>query len=101
MKTTWSGCRKWWKVCCLPRRRSFRRRGLGDFVDYLKLAGKLRGLSPREMVGLVKIFTQSAVEFLDEWFESDPIKVTLATDGVIGANGGHGRPVRRIFCSIT
>jgi phytoene dehydrogenase-like protein len=66
--------------------------GLGDFVDYLKLAGKLRGLSPREMVGLVKIFTQSAVEFLDEWFESDPIKVTLATDGVIGANGGPRSP---------
>jgi phytoene dehydrogenase-like protein len=66
--------------------------GLGDLIDYLKLAGKLRGLSPREMVGLVKIFTQSAVEFLDEWFESDSIKVTLATDGVIGANGGPRSP---------
>ena len=66
--------------------------GPGDFVDYLKLAGKLRGLSPREIVGLVKIFTQSAVEFLDEWFECDEIKVTLATDGVIGANGGPRSP---------
>jgi len=44
------------------------------------------------MVGLVKIFTQSATEFLDEWFESDQIKVTLATDGVIGANGGPRSP---------
>jgi phytoene dehydrogenase-like protein len=67
-------------------------RGPGDFVDYLKLAAKMRGLSPREMVGLVKIFTQSAVEFLDEWFESGEIKVTLATDGVIGANGGPRSP---------
>lgn len=66
--------------------------GLGDFVDYLKLAAKMRGLSPKEIVGLVKIFTQSAVEFLDEWFESDEIKVTLATDGVIGANGGPRSP---------
>lgn len=66
--------------------------GIGDFIDYLKLAGKLRGLSPKEMVGLVKIFTQSAVEFLDEWFHSDEIKVTLATDGVIGANGGPRSP---------
>ena len=66
--------------------------GLGDFVDYLKLAGKLRGLRPKEIVGLVKIFTQSAAEFLDEWFESDAIKVTLATDGVIGANGGPRSP---------
>jgi phytoene dehydrogenase-like protein len=37
---------------------------------------------------LVKIFTQSAADLLDEWFESPQIKVTLATDGVIGANGG-------------
>ena len=36
----------------------------------------------------MKIFTQSAADFLDEWFESPEIKVTLATDGVIGANGG-------------
>jgi phytoene dehydrogenase-like protein len=62
--------------------------GIGDFIDYLKLAGKMRGLSRREMVGLVKIFTQSATDFLDEWFESGEVKVTLATDGVIGANGG-------------
>lgn len=63
-------------------------RGLGDYLDYLKLAGKMRGLSRREMMGLVKIFTQSAADFLDDWFESEEIKVTLVTDGVIGANGG-------------
>jgi phytoene dehydrogenase-like protein len=44
------------------------------------------------MVGLVKIFTQSAADFLDEWFESPELKVTLATDGVIGANGGPRSP---------
>jgi phytoene dehydrogenase-like protein len=67
-------------------------RGLGDFVEYLKLAGKFRKLRPKEIVSLVKIFTQSAADFLDEWFESDEIKVTLATDGVIGANGGPRSP---------
>jgi phytoene dehydrogenase-like protein len=36
----------------------------------------------------VKIFTQSAADVLDQWFESPQVKVTLATDGVIGANGG-------------
>jgi phytoene dehydrogenase-like protein len=64
----------------------------GDYVEYLKLAGRLRGLSKREMIGLVKIFTQSAADFLDEWFESEQLKVTLATDGVIGANGGPRSP---------
>jgi phytoene dehydrogenase-like protein len=63
-----------------------------DFLDYLKTAGRLRGLRPKEMVALVKIFTQSAAEFLDEWFESEQVKVTLATDGVIGANGGPRSP---------
>jgi phytoene dehydrogenase-like protein len=63
-----------------------------DFVDYLKLAGRLRGLAAKDVVALVKIFTQSAAEFLDEWFESEQVKVTLATDGVIGANGGPRSP---------
>jgi phytoene dehydrogenase-like protein len=63
-------------------------RRLGDYLDYLKLAGRMRGLGRHEMTGLVKIFTQSAADFLDEWFESEEVKVTLVTDGVIGANGG-------------
>jgi phytoene dehydrogenase-like protein len=59
-----------------------------DFVEYLKLLGRFRKLSPADITGLVKIFTQSAADLLDAWFESPEIKVTLATDGVIGANGG-------------
>src|SRR4051812_8786272 len=65
---------------------------IGDAIEYLKLAAKMRGLSSRHIVALVKIFTQSAAEYLDEWFESDEVKVTLATDGVIGANGGPRSP---------
>jgi phytoene dehydrogenase-like protein len=63
-----------------------------DVVDYLRLAGKVSGLAAKDIVALVKIFTQSAAEFLDEWFESEQVKVTLATDGVIGANGGPRSP---------
>src|SRR5262249_18652574 len=63
-----------------------------DLVDYLRLAGKLRGLAAKDIVALVKVFTQSAADFLDEWFESEQVKVTLATDGVIGANGGPRSP---------
>ncbi len=67
-------------------------RGPLDFIEYLKLAGLLRGLSRSEIVSLVKIFTQSAADLLDDWFESEELKVTLATDGVIGANGGPRSP---------
>jgi len=67
---------------------AFPPRGIGDFIEHIKIAARLRKLAPADIVALVKIFTQSAAELLDEWFESPEIKVTLATDGVIGANGG-------------
>ena len=56
--------------------------------EYLKAAARNCGLSTAELSSFRTILTQSATEFLDEWFESDEIKVTLATDAVIGANGG-------------
>lgn len=60
--------------------------------DYLVRRGLAMGLSQREANGLARMFAQSAVDLLDEWFESDEVKVTLATDGVIGANGGPRSP---------
>jgi len=67
-------------------------RRAADFVEYLKLASRARRLSRADLIGLIKIFTQSAADFLDEWFESEELKVSLATDGVIGANGGPRSP---------
>jgi phytoene dehydrogenase-like protein len=75
-------------VCPPP----FPPRGVGEIIEYLKLAGRLRGLESKDLVALVKIFTMSAADYLDEWFESPEVKVTLATDGVIGANGGPRSP---------
>jgi phytoene dehydrogenase-like protein len=63
-----------------------------DFLDYLHVAALACRLDNRDLVALVKIFTQSAADLLDEWFESPEVKVTLATDGVIGANGGPRSP---------
>lgn len=65
---------------------------IGGFVDWLKVAGRLRGLSAKDLAAMVRIFTQSASDFLDDWFESPELKVTLATDGVIGANAGPRSP---------
>jgi phytoene dehydrogenase-like protein len=67
-------------------------RAPGDLIDWLKLVGRLRGLSRQEIIALIKVFTQSAADFLDDWFESEEVKVTLVTDGVIGANGGPRSP---------
>ncbi len=48
----------------------------------------LLGAPPEDVSALDEVLDSSAEEFLDRWFASDEIKVTLATDGVIGANGG-------------
>jgi len=67
-------------------------RGVGDLVEYQKLLARFRGLNRHDTIALVKIFTMCATDLLDEWFESDQVKVTLATDAVIGANGGPRSP---------
>jgi phytoene dehydrogenase-like protein len=66
--------------------------GPGDLLDYAKLAARTWRFGRSDLPALVKIFTQSAADFLDDWFESAEVKVTLATDGVIGANGGPRSP---------
>ncbi len=67
-------------------------RRLSDFVEHLKLLARFRSVPARDIVALAKIFTQSASQLLDEWFESEELKATLATDAVIGANGGPRSP---------
>ena len=52
----------------------------------------LLGHPPEDVSALDEVLDLSAEQFLDQWFESDEIKVTLATDGVIGANGGPRTP---------
>ncbi len=63
-----------------------------DLLGLAALVRKILGLPARSLVDLVRIMTQSACDFLEGWFESDALKVTLATDGVIGANGGPLTP---------
>ena len=37
------------------------------------------------MLEFYELMTSPASKFLDKWFESEPLKATLATDSVIGA----------------
>ncbi len=71
---------------------NFTRAGPGDLWRMAKLGWELLRMDARERVGQVKIFTQSVADFLAQWFESEQLKVTLATDGVIGTNGGPRSP---------
>ncbi len=65
---------------------------LADLPKLARLARGLLGLGPAELAGLARIMSQSVGQFLDAWFESSQLKVALATDGVIGTNGGPMTP---------
>ena len=68
------------------------RRQFADLVKMGKLGLNALKLGDAGLTRMVKIMTQSARDFLNERFESEEIKTTLATDGVIGTNGGPSTP---------
>lgn len=55
--------------------------------EMLKAAGlgrRLAGLDMTARRDLLSLFAQSAGDWLDGWFESDPIKALLGFDGIVG-----------------
>jgi phytoene dehydrogenase-like protein len=55
--------------------------------ELLKAAGLGKRMGKLDMAGkrdLLALLSQSAGDFLDGWFESDPIKAVLGFDGVVG-----------------
>jgi phytoene dehydrogenase-like protein len=67
-------------------------RKLDDWHKLASLGRRLMKMPTEELVGHLRILTQSVKDFLDPWFESEALKVVLATDGVIGTNGGPYTP---------
>ena len=63
-----------------------------DWLGLARLGARAVRLPRRELANLVRMLTASAAELLDEWFESEELKVALVTDGVIGANAGPMSP---------
>jgi phytoene dehydrogenase-like protein len=53
---------------------------------------RVLGLSLEEKRILVDLFTRSAADFLDEWFESDVIKGAFAFDGIVGNYAAPSTP---------
>lgn len=66
---------------------------LGDIADQVRFALRMRkGMSVRQAADITKLFTMSAADLLDEWFESTEIKALLSTDGIIGTWAGPEEP---------
>src|SRR5205085_1923895 len=64
---------------------------LGDLWQLGKLALRFRKLG-RDGVKAIEILAGAARPLLDRWFESEQLKVTLATDAIIGAFAAPSMP---------
>ena len=61
----------------------------------LPLAGLARSfqqLPERQQAVFVQLMTMSAADFLDQWFETDPLKATMSASGIIGTYQGVRSP---------
>ena len=56
------------------------------------LARRFQGLPQRQQAVFVQLMTMSASEFLDQWFETDPLKATMSASGIIGTYQGVKSP---------
>ncbi|MBJ6982324.1 NAD(P)/FAD-dependent oxidoreductase [Luteimonas sp. MC1572] len=57
---------------------------LADWLASLTVARRLKSLDMRGRRDLLDLFTKSAGELLDAWFESEPLKAALGWDSVVG-----------------
>ncbi|HXR97974.1 MAG TPA: NAD(P)/FAD-dependent oxidoreductase [Terriglobales bacterium] len=60
------------------------RQALPELVRAAKLAGRLRRLDLAAQRELLRLFAISAGDYLDQWFESDPIKAVFGFDSIVG-----------------
>jgi phytoene dehydrogenase-like protein len=58
--------------------------GIRDLVAALKLGNRFRRQSQAEHRDLLDLFTKSAGEILDDWFESEPVKAVFGFDAIVG-----------------
>jgi phytoene dehydrogenase-like protein len=64
-------------------------------LEWLPLAGLGRrfGELPRRLKDtFLQLMTMSAVDFLEQWFETDPLKATMSASGIIGTFQGVRSP---------
>jgi phytoene dehydrogenase-like protein len=60
--------------------------------DLLFLGRRFQSLSEQDQYNQVQLMTMSAVDFLDQWFETDVLKATMSASGIIGTFLGVRSP---------
>jgi len=64
-------------------------RGLGQLLFLLR---RFQHLSRQDQYNQIQLMTMSAVDFLDQWFETDVLKATMSASGIIGTFLGVRSP---------
>ena len=63
-----------------------------ELMKLLFLGRRFQGLSGEDKYNQVQLMTMSAVDFLDQWFETDVLKATMSASGIIGTFLGVRSP---------
>jgi len=63
-----------------------------DLRGLLRLGSHFRSLGAERFHALYKLMTMSSADYLDEWFEFDPLKATRSASGIIGTFLGPRSP---------
>lgn len=63
-----------------------------DLAGLLKVGKHMAGLGEDKLFLLARLMTMSAADFLEQWFETDPLIATLSASGIIGTFLGPRSP---------
>src|SRR5437773_6754266 len=63
-----------------------------ELMKLLTIGSRFRGLADVDRYNQVQLMTMSAVDFLDQWFETDVLKATMSASGIIGTFQGVRSP---------
>src|SRR5689334_2999138 len=61
-------------------------------MELLTMGRRFQKLSAEDKYNQVQLMTMSAVDFLDQWFETDVLKATMSASGIIGTFLGVRSP---------
>jgi phytoene dehydrogenase-like protein len=63
-----------------------------ELMKLMFLGRRFQGLSSEDKYNQVQLMTMSAIDFLDQWFETDVLKATMSASGIIGTFLGVRSP---------
>ena len=61
-------------------------------LELLSMGKRFRDMRFHDRVNQLQLLTMSAVDFLDQWFETDVLKATMSASGIIGTFLGVRSP---------